>query len=141
MATVNGPVQLNTHQSFGTTDNISNITSEVIYYRLKVTGKAGEIKYSNIVVVRLQKAPTDVTVMPNPAKDFVSVRFYVEKDSKVTLRLVDFTGKIVLQQTKNAIKGENTIQVNELNKLSNAVYTIQVLVNNEIVNRKLIINK
>ncbi|MEY2917959.1 MAG: hypothetical protein RIS73_1673, partial [Bacteroidota bacterium] len=134
-------VKLNEPQSFGYTDNISSISNDVIYYRLKVIGKTGDIKYSTILVVRKNKANTTVTILPNPARDYVSVRFFAEKESEVTIRLVDNIGKTVMQQKQIATKGNNMIHLIELNKYGAGVYTMQVLINNEIVTQKIILSQ
>ena len=47
--------------------------------------------------------------MPNPARDYVSIAFFSEKDSKVTIRLIDNLGKIILLQDHKVAKGNNTI--------------------------------
>jgi hypothetical protein len=138
---VTDAVKLNVQQSFGYPDDINSVTSDIIYYRLKVIGKAGEIKYSNVLVVRKNQVKTPVTIMPNPAQEFVAVRFLEEKESEVTIRLVDNLGKIVLLQKQKVLKGSNMIQLNGLTKYSSGVYTVQVLVNDEIVTKKLIIGK
>ncbi len=134
-------VQLNEQQSFGFTDDISGINNNIIYYRLKVVGKAGEIKYSNILIVRQNQAKTAISIMPNPAKDYVVVKFFVEKESEVTIRLIDNIGKIAISQKQIAAKGNNIVQLNNLTKYSSGVYTLQVLVNDEIVTKKLILSK
>ena len=36
--------------------------------------------------------------MPNPAKDYVTMQFFVEKETKVTVSLVSEIGKTVLVQ-------------------------------------------
>jgi hypothetical protein len=54
---------------------------------------------------------------------------------------VDNAGKMILLQKQKVSKGNNMLQLNELNKFTAGVYAIQVLVNNEIVTQKLILNK
>jgi hypothetical protein len=139
--TITDAVKLNEPQSFGFTDDIGAINSDVIYYRLKVIGKAGEIKYSNVLMVRRSQTKTALNIAPNPAYDYVSIKFVAEKAGGVTIRLVDNTGKTVLQHNQQASKGSNSIQLNNLGKYSSGVYSLQVLINNEMVTQKLIINK
>ena len=134
-------VKLNEQQSFSFNDDINAVSSDIIYYRLKVVGKAGEVKYSNVLVVRKGLYKSPVSIMPNPANDYVSVRFFVEKESEVTIRLLDNVGKAVLQQKQKAAKGNNTMQLSGLAKFSNGVYSLQVLVNEEIVTQKLILSR
>jgi Secretion system C-terminal sorting domain len=78
--------------------------------------------------------------MPNPANSVATVKFISQKESEVTLRLIDNIGKVVLQHTQRATKGENKIMLTGLNKFSAGVYTLQLKVNDEIVTQKLILN-
>ena len=141
VGTVKENVLLNQQQSFGYTDDISAINTEIIYYRLKVIGKAGDIAYSNILVVRRTTTKTPVNIVPNPAQDYVSVRFFAENESTVTIRLIDNLGKTIKIQEQKVLKGNNTIQVNNLFLYSNGVYSLQVMINGEIVTQKLVLAK
>ena len=67
--TVTQLVKLNELQSFSFIDDVANVNKEIIYYRIKVISKNGEIQYSNIIVIRRQQSKTLVSVMPNPARD------------------------------------------------------------------------
>lgn len=136
---VKQPVLLNQPQNFGFVDDISNVNSEIIYYRLKVIGKANEIKYSNVLVVRRVTTKTPVTIMPNPANDFISVRFFAEKESDVTIKMMDNLGKTVFMQKQKVSKGNNTIQLNSLTRYQTGVYNLQVFVNDDITTTKLIL--
>ncbi|MFN8250719.1 MAG: T9SS type A sorting domain-containing protein [Ferruginibacter sp.] len=140
VGTVTDAVQLNVQQNYGYVDNIAGISSDVFYYRLKVIGKAGEVKYSNVLVVRQSQAKTPVSIMPNPASNYATIRFFTEKESQVTMRLVDNIGKTVLLQQIKAGKGNNSIQLTNLNRYSSGVYSVQLVVNGETVTQKLIIS-
>ncbi|GAB2828702.1 T9SS type A sorting domain-containing protein [Ferruginibacter profundus] len=138
---VTDPVKLNEQQSFGMIDNTSNITGDILYYRLKVVGKNGEVKYSNTLVVRRDRSASPVTIMPNPAKDYVAIRFFTDKASTISLRLVNDIGKVILLQKSNASKGLNTILINDLATYGAGVYTLQVWLNGEVISHKLILTK
>jgi hypothetical protein len=141
VGTVTTAVKLNEEQQFGYADNINGISNDVIYYRLKVTGKEGEIKYSNILVVRQHLIKTPVTVVTDPAKDYVAVKFFTKKKSIVTIKLIDNSGKTVLLQKQKAGKGNNVLQLSELGKYNNGIYSLQVMVSDEVVTYKLIIER
>ena len=120
---VNDAVKLNQQQSFGLTDDISAISNDIIYYRLKVIGKAGEIKYSSVLIVRRTSSKTPVTIMPNPANGYVTVSISVDKNIQATIILIDKVGRKVLSQNENLTKGFNTINL-KLDKFSEGVYAI-----------------
>ena len=134
-------VALNTQQRFAFVDNIDNVNRDIIFYRIKVIGKNGEIQYSNVMMVRRQQARTRLNLMPNPASDHVSIIFFAEKESDVTIRLVDNLGKTVLLQSRKASRGNNTLQLPGLLPYSNGVYSLQLFVNDEIVTQKLVLAK
>ena len=138
---VNEPVNLNLAKSFSFLDDITSVNNDIIYYRLKVIGKLGKIRYSNILVVRRIQTRTTVTNMPNPVNDYVLIRCFVENESDITFRLLDNLGKTVVMQHQKAFKGNNTMQLNGLSRYSSGVYSLQVLVNGEVVTEKLILAK
>ena len=133
------PVLLQVQQSFSATDNIAGVNSDIFYYRLKVIGKDGAVKYSNILVVRKNVANTDVKIIPNPANTYVSIQFYSEKNTDASIWLIDNAGKIVLTHKQKVLKGFNTIQLKNINKFSNAVYILKIQVNENTATKKLVI--
>ena len=135
---VTDAVKLNEEQSFGFTDNISAISNEIIYYRLKVIGKAGGIKYSNIFIVRRVQTQTPVTIMPNPANSYVNVNLYTDKNIQASFILIDKIGSKVLNQKENLTKGFNNITLN-LDRLSEGVYAIIIETASERIVKQLII--
>lgn len=139
--TVSKTLRLNTVEDLSFTDDISNVNSEVIYYRIKVIGKAGEIQYSNILVIRKQQNKTALSIMPNPAKENVSISFFVEKESVINIRLIDDNGKLVLLKDQKVSRGANTIQLGGLDRYSNGIYVIQLFVNDEVITQKLVLIK
>ncbi|MFZ1454273.1 MAG: T9SS type A sorting domain-containing protein [Ferruginibacter sp.] len=139
--TVTQFVRLNEQQQVSFLDDITNVSKEVIYYRIKVIGKAGEIQYSNILIVRRQQTKTGLSIMPNPAKDHVSIAFYAEKESEVSIRLIDQAGKLVLLQNQKVSRGSNTVQLTGLSKFSNGTYALQLFINGEVVSQKLVLLK
>ena len=137
--TITQPVQLQVQQSFTANDDITNVSNDIIYYRLKVIGKDNAVKYSNILIIRKTQTKTQVTVHPNPATTNVSVRFYAEKSGEVDVRMLDKLGQVILAQKKKVVTGYNTIQLSNLDKFSNAVYMIQLLVDDKIITQQFII--
>ncbi|MBL7702385.1 MAG: T9SS type A sorting domain-containing protein [Ferruginibacter sp.] len=138
--TVSQTVNLNVQQTFNFTDDVSSVSKEVIYYRIKVIGKAGEIQYSNILVIRKQQsAKPTLTIAPNPANEYVSIGFYADKETDITIRLLDESGKMVLVQKQKVSRGSNTLQLTGLSKYSNGNYMLQVFINDEVITQKLVL--
>lgn len=132
-------VVLNQLNNFSTVDNIKNVNSSLIFYRLKIIASNGQTEYSNVIVIKKAVNKTLFSVQPNPATTFSSVHFNAEKETEVTLRLIDPLGKIVMLQKSKATKGNNIISLNNLSKFSSAVYSLQIIMNDEVITQKLII--
>jgi len=139
VGSVAGNVSLNELHKFTANDNISNIKTSVIYYRLKIIATNGQVKFSNVLLIRKNINKTEVTVQPNPASNSTSIHFYADKESEVTIRLIDAVGKTVIYKKQKVTKGNNVLQLNELSQLNNAVYSVQIVINDEIVTKKLIV--
>jgi hypothetical protein len=135
----NQPVSLNVQQQLGYADDITGISNEIIYYRLKVIGKNGDIKYSNVLVLRRTKTNATIAIMPNPASAYLSIRIYAEKDADMDIRIIDNIGRTLLVQRQKVLKGNNTVQLNGLDKFSSGFYSLQLVNNNELITEKLII--
>jgi len=139
--TVSEAVTLHVEQRFGFADNIEHVNGDIIFYRIKVIGKNREIQYSNIMILRRKQVRTQLSIMPNPAKDQVSIIFFAEKEAEAVIRLVDNLGKIVLLQNRKVNKGNNILQLTGLSKQSNGVYSLQLFVNDEVATQKLVLAK
>jgi len=92
-------------------------------------------------VIRRTAIKTPISIVPNPANDYVAVKFFTEKESQVIIRLVDNLGKTVLQQTQKVVRGSTVLQLNGLARFGAGVYTVQVFVNNDITTQKLVLSK
>ena len=141
IGTVQQPVALNINQYFNYNDDIKTLTSEVIFYRLKIIGDNGQTKYSNVLLIRKNSIKTEIRVIPNPASDHFMVSFYSQKETKIVFRLMNNIGQTVLVQNSKAVVGQNSLLVNNLNNLSDGVYTLQFYVNDEIVTTKIVLHK
>jgi hypothetical protein len=120
---VNSFVELNKEQAFTFTDNTAGINSDIIYYRLKAIGKNGEIKYSNVLVVRQITDNLKVTMMPNPAGSYVTLNVQAEKNGKAQITLIDKTGRKVLTQAEKLVTGFNNVTI-LLDNITPGVYAV-----------------
>jgi len=136
--TVTDPVMLQVQQNFSTTDDITNINSDIIYYRLKVIGKDGAVKYSNVIFVRKKQTGAYVSIMPNPATSYVNISIDVDANKAATIMLIDKIGKRVLVQNEKLVKGFNKFTLT-LDQYSAGVYAIVIETAQEKITKQLII--
>jgi hypothetical protein len=123
-------------------DNVSDLSTTTVYYRLVQVGKDGSSKLSNVITFKLQgKAVNSLTVNPNPATTFFVVRVNATKDGNANIRVVDLAGRVVLQQNNRVATGLTAITFNNIANIAAGTYNVQVMLNDEVMNEKLVIVK
>lgn len=102
------------------------------YYRLKQTDYNGTSTLSAVRSVVFQ-APAELTVYPNPAKEFITIN----RGENVTIHLINDLGQNVFANQE--ISQESTIL--DLSNLNSGVYFVRVQEDGDIITRKIIILK
>ena len=136
-----GSVTANGGTAYQYADNLSSFTGNTVLYRLAIKEATGAKKYSNIVNVRLNSTGKGIQLSPNPAKSSTTIRVLAAKQGDITIRLMNVAGKTVKSQTQKVASGINSIQLSNLEALQSGLYTVHVIVDDEIFVEKLIINK
>jgi hypothetical protein len=119
-------------------DNISLVTAEVIYYRLKIVDNDNEFTYSDIRAIRTGKeAPgKQLTVYPNPALNNVKVILPAAWPGRaIRFDIYDVNGKKILSAQKNKAGQAETIDVQSL---KTGYYILQAAFGAETLQQKLI---
>ena len=101
------------------------------YYRIKIVGLDGTVKYSSIILVK--NCPLlNVLAYPNPVKAQrpVTIAFNATHSSEANINVVDITGKIVSTSKANIKSGTNTISIETGNSMKPGNYIISINVNN-----------
>ncbi|MEI6184246.1 MAG: T9SS type A sorting domain-containing protein [Bacteroidota bacterium] len=115
--------------------DIPTTDATVIYYRLKITDKDGKVAYSDIKQIFIQPQTMFVSIYPNPAKNYFTVKGY----NVSQINVVDNTGRIVMSRkglNTNAV--ENKVNIN----VADGIYILQAIhTDGTIVNEKLIIKQ
>ncbi|MEO0894997.1 MAG: T9SS type A sorting domain-containing protein [Bacteroidota bacterium] len=97
-----------------------------VYYRLRQVDFDGSFTYSPIREVRLgdQFAPR-FEVYPNPATEYVNVEAAVSSDKTFDVRLMDMTGRVVLEK-RDVVFGENQLRL-DVSRLTPESYVLEVV--------------
>jgi SdrD B-like domain/Secretion system C-terminal sorting domain len=132
----------NNSVSYNYMDDVQNITSSVIYYRIKLVDRANSGKYTNVLPVKLSgKQKGGVTISPNPANSFVVVRVSAQKNDVAAIRVIDMSGKLVIVRNERVSAGVNAINIYNLDRLAAGTYNVQVVIGAEVYTEKLVVNK
>jgi hypothetical protein len=125
-------------------DNLATVSGNMFYYRLKMIDIDAKFKYSNIILIRRDaRSINGISISPNPitGTSAPTVRFTAVTPGKIDLRVIDMTGKVILNQQSHVSVGTNSISVNNINYLQSGIYTVQVMHNDEIMNTKISVIK
>ena len=80
----------------------------------------------------------NLTVYPNPANEFTSIKVQLKNEQNVSLKLIDMNGRTVASRNYGQMNGASEIQLNTSN-FEAGLYLIQLTLDNSIVSRRLII--
>jgi hypothetical protein len=133
----------------GTTNKISNYNyvdvpgsdlQSPIFYRLKQVDLNGKVTFSNIVTINKDSRAADkqLIVYPNPFNDELFIQLNAEEDNKAVVSILDMSGKILFTETKELVRGNNTISVEKVSALKQGIYFVTVEVNGQKQISKLI---
>lgn len=106
----------------------------VVYYRLKQVNADQKFSYSVVKTVRI-KAVTKalVQVSPNPYMDKLKVSFVSDEQGNAEVRLMSASGNLVKIGASAAIKGYNSIELNDLQSQAPGIYIANIIINNKPV--------
>jgi trimeric autotransporter adhesin len=102
------------------------------FYRLRTLDLDGREQFSNVISLTRQNNSFGViAAYPNPAVEIINVQFNTLEEGNITARIVDMTGRLVLEQQMSALNGTNMFPV-QLNGLSAGTYFITLSSDNEV---------
>lgn len=98
------------------------------YYRIRTIGTDGKSQLSNIILLnRREKSDFALTQLyPNPTDGQLNIHFNAPDEEILTVRILDITGRVVLQNRLKAQLGQNQIQMTVQN-LTVGSYFVQLL--------------
>jgi hypothetical protein len=108
------------------------------YYRIKAISLNGDIKYSSIVVVRLNTKGTKVTLYPNPVKgSTIQLQLSDLEKGNYSVTLFNQLGQQVMSKTINH-NGGSSNQTIEIGNIASGVYELRLSNGQTVITQKLI---
>ena len=80
----------------------------------------------------------NLDIYPNPSRDIFNIRFISEKIQDLSVRVINIMGELVYEENAKQFIGEYTKQI-DLTDNSKGVYFLEITTDNNVVNRKIII--
>ena len=122
----------NINQYTYTDKNVTALNTNMLFYRIKQTDRNGQVTYSKVVMVKVDKPINEplITAYPNPFANMITVNVRPAQGSDKTNRidLVSLNGKIVYSKVieKN---GTFTTQLANIPRLASGIYILKTTVN------------
>jgi hypothetical protein len=128
--------------NYAATDDIGNVNSAYVYYRLKMKSTMGYIKYSKVIPIALfENGITGVTITPNPVRDAMQVAISADGDKLATVFIYDFAGRLVRTTRAQVTKGNNLVTLDGFKNYNKGVYAVKVTMGDESFIEKVILTR
>lgn len=117
----------------------SVVTSEKIFYRVKVTKLDGRIIFSKILFIKNNEgAGFNLKAFPSPFTDKLTVNFNNMGNHQVQLSIVDAYGRSVLSRRLSASPGNYNIMLDGLSNLTKGIYFLTCRTADNLVIKKIV---
>ena len=122
-------------------DDFDISTNGVYSYRLKQVDFDGKFTYSHIVDVLVGRQKENaVRIYPNPANSYVNINLSAYEGAKVELDVYDNTGRMIINHAINAVLQSDVLDtILNLDQLKPGVYVLNIKIDTEVMNHRLII--
>jgi pimeloyl-ACP methyl ester carboxylesterase len=105
------------------------------YYRLRQIDRSGDHSFSKVVKVLITET-SEISIAPNPAKDFIELRS--NRSPIFAVQLLEMSGRILQQQSFNQSVA-NTIRFN-VSAISRGMYLFRIVAANGATIKKIVID-
>jgi uncharacterized repeat protein (TIGR01451 family) len=120
------------------TDPLNNISASVLYYRLKIVNRDGDVIYTSIIPLRLKGTATEFNVYPNPFVSDIKIAFKAASDADYTFRIVSLEGREIVTRKATVQKGENVVVMKDLEAMAAGSYILEISNGTEKVIKKIV---
>lgn len=131
-----------TVSSYSFNDNIADLSSGKIFYKIKQIDVNGANTWSEVVSIDKKISTIGIlNITPNPANNKVEVSINNGVEGSYNLTLIDMTGKLVFASALNVSENSSSLKI-DVSQLPAGVYSLQVVgLSGEAISTKLMIQK
>lgn len=99
---------------------------DLLLYRLKQVDLNNQFKYSSVVRISAAATIDELKTYPNPVHDQLSVGIYSPVQQNVRIEIADAGGRVLRQNSRQLVAGENNIMLTGFAGLPKGLYIIMV---------------
>ncbi len=120
----------NTINSYNFKDDLSLVSGDRFFYRLKMIDIDGRFTYSGVQLVKREgQSVNEVVMSPNPVKGSTGVAcINFDAETIAELSIIDIQGRVISSMKQKIAKGYNIVPLN-FSFLKNGTYTLRVETN------------
>jgi hypothetical protein len=135
VATVNS--RGNGNNSYNANDDLSNINSNVVYYRIKLVDRDGQFSYSRTIRLQLV-SKVDVLVTPNPFVSNINLQINLSKSTNGFVSVVNALGQTVVNKPLSLTAGNHSLIISEMSNAAAGTYYVRVQMGDIVKTEKVI---
>ncbi len=113
-------------------DNLAGLSAPVVYYRLQMIDKDGQLAYSKVISINIDAAGM-FTILPNPAHDYLVVKACITSGNTI-LVITDDNGRVYMRKQLSGAEQEINISA-----LAKGTYEASIIQQGKTSTQKLII--
>jgi len=106
-------------------NNVADMQSQQVYYRLKIFDKNDTYRYSNVVRVILPGLQNEITISPNPVGSEVNAAIISAEACDAEWMIIDNAGRVLLHNVSSLQKGKNELIIS-ISQVPSGIYYLKV---------------
>ncbi|MEO8568514.1 MAG: T9SS type A sorting domain-containing protein [Ginsengibacter sp.] len=123
-------------------DQLVETSSSHVYYRLKIINTEGNISYSKTLSFSFGEfSKSGISIVPNPVRDKMQLNITSLTDNKMQLFIYDIEGRLIKTLRTNISKGNSSLGISDFKEWPAGVYSLKVLLGDNLFTEKLVIAK
>lgn len=111
------------------------------YYRLRIIESTGMERLSQVKRVTIKDVSAGIILLPNPAKDKLTVQLDAGGVSSGNISLLNMNGQTIISSDQKFNSGINSIAIGLPSSISNGTYVVKIVIGTEVIYKKAIIHK
>lgn len=121
-------------------DALNNVTSKILYYRLRIVDIDGKSTFTQILPLRLDGLPvvSEIRTYPNPFTNNIKLQVKSASEEISTVRLMNMNGQEVIKRTVTLQTGDNIVIIKDLDTVAPGIYILEMRKGGEVFTQKII---
>ena len=118
------------------------ITSQQIYYRLRIVHKNGDVSYSKTISLLLESnLKSKIIITPNPVRNAMRLNISSISENNMQICIYDFSGKLTRSVSHAVPKGNSIINLTDFGSWPRGIYTVNVILGENLFTDKILLVK